>query len=167
MASAVLTLVASLLICPLSYWEGTRSPRPSPLLNVYLLVSSLFEVVQLRTLWLAGSYDASLRRVAISSSVGLGLKMALLVLEAVPKATLTPEQQQHLSREQTSGVYSLRTFWWLNRILWLGRCKRLQPSDLYLIDPGLKTARYSSPLATAWDKGAFCLFVEGLSCPLG
>lgn len=151
MPSAVLSFVASLLICPLSCLEGKRSLRPSPVLNVYLFGSGLFDIVLVRTLWLAGSYDPSLQRVAVSSSVSLGLKLVLLVLEAVPKKPSTPEEP--LSREQTSGVYSLRTFWWLNRILWLGRCKRLQPSDLYLIDPGLKTARYSLPLVIAWDKG--------------
>lgn len=147
-ASAALNFLASLLVCPLSYLEGRRSLRPSPVLNIYLFGSSLFDVVQVRTLWLAGSYDPSLRRVATSASVGLGLKVVLLVLEAVPKKTLIP-----VSHEQKSGVYSLRTFWWLNRILWLGRRKRLQPSDLYSIDPGLKTARYSSQLAAAWNKG--------------
>lgn len=150
--SAVINLTASLSIAPLSLLEGKRSLRPSLVINVYLLGSSLLDVVQVRTLWLMATYDFSLRRVAIALSVGLGLKIALLVVEAIPKKILTSGEP--ISREESAGVYSLRTFWWLNSILWLGRMKRLQPADLYLIDPGLKTVRYSSQLIDAWNKGS-------------
>lgn len=145
MASAVLTFLASLLICPLSYLDGGRSPRPSPVLNVYLLGSSLFDAVQVRTLWSAG-----LQNLAIVSSVGLGFKVLLLVLEALPKRTLKAEAEIIISREEKCGVYSLRTFWWLNELLWLGRRQSLKLSNLYSIDPDLKTARYSSQLADHW-----------------
>lgn len=148
----MLNLVASLSLCPLSLLEGRKSLRPSPILNVYLFGSSLFDIIQVRTLWLATTYGYSLRRVAIASSVVLGLKIVLLVVEALPKKALA-EPDESISREQTAGVYSLRSFWWLNSILWLGRRKRLQPTDLYSIDPGLKTARYSSQLTDAWSKG--------------
>lgn len=154
MASAVLNLIASLSLCPLSLLEDKRSLRPSPVINVYLFGSSLFDIVQVRTLWLAITYGYSLRRVAIASSVALGLKIVLLVVEALPKKALAePEPDETISREQTAGIYSLRSFWWLNSILWLGRGKRLQPTDLYSIDSGLKTARYSSQLTDAWNQG--------------
>lgn len=146
MASAALGFLASLLILPLSYVEGKRCPRPSIVLNVYLLGSSLFDAVQLRTLWVAGQ-----RNLAIVSSVGLGIKLVLLVLEALPKNTSTPEAEPVLSREERAGIYSLWTFWWLNEILWLGRRQTLKLDNLYSIDPGLKTAQYSSQLVHRWN----------------
>ncbi|POS76379.1 canalicular multispecific organic anion transporter 2 [Diaporthe helianthi] len=106
--------------------------------------------VQVRTLWLAETHDDSLQRIAILASVGLSLKVLLLLLEAVPKRSFIIDVA--LSREQTAGVYSLRTFWWLNGIFWLGSRKRLQHNDLYSIDQGLKTARFSSQLAAAWNR---------------
>lgn len=153
-ASALLNLGASLCLCPLSLLEGKRSPRPSVVLNVYLFGAGFFDTVQVRTLWLAATTQdgyESLWRVAVASSVALGLKLVLLIVEALPKAALVPDAS--VSREETAGVYSLRSFWWLNSILWLGRRKKLQPADLYSIDPGLKTARYCSQLTYAWDKG--------------
>lgn len=156
MASAVLVLLTTLLMSPLSFLEGQRSLRPSPILNIYLLVSTLFDTAQVRTLWLivaSISEDNLLRYSAISFSLGLGLKFVILVLEALPKKIRNSEEV--LSREKTCGVYSLRTFWWLNRILWLGRRKRIQSSDLYTIDPGLKNARYSAKLMADWRKGKF------------
>ncbi|KAJ5038620.1 uncharacterized protein L3040_006301 [Drepanopeziza brunnea f. sp. 'multigermtubi'] len=143
--SATLSLLASLSVCILSYSEGRKSIRPSIVLNVYLFFASLFDIVQLRTLWLASSY-AGLQRIATSDSVGLALRILLLILEAIPKQ----EREVHVSPEDTAGLYSLRTFWWLNRILLLGRTKQLESSDLFPIDSGLRTSRYSPPLRTTW-----------------
>ncbi|KAI9048359.1 hypothetical protein LZ554_008151 [Drepanopeziza brunnea f. sp. 'monogermtubi'] len=145
--SATLNLLASLSVCILSYSEGRKSIRPSVVLNVYLFFSSLFDIVQLRTLWLASSY-AGLQRIAISSSVGFGWRILLLILEAIPKQ----ECEVHVSPEDTAGLYNLRTFWWLNRILLLGRTKQLESSDLFPIDSGLGTSRYSSPLRRTWKR---------------
>lgn len=145
-ASAVFSLLASLLVSPLSYTEGKACVRPSVVLDVYLLGSSLFDAVIVRTLWLAG-----LQNLAIVSSVGLGTKVLLLFVEAQPKKALAKDGTT-ISREERAGVYSLRTFWWINEILWLGRRQFLKLTNLYSIDPGLKTARYSVQLAHNWDR---------------
>lgn len=144
-ASAILAFVASLSICPLSHFEGSRSPRPSAVLGTYLFGSSLFDAVIVRTLWCAG-----LQKLATASSVSLGVKIVLLLVEALPKCTPTTETGSIVSREERASVYSLRTFWWINKILWLGRRQSLKLENLYSIDPGLKTARYSSQLAEKW-----------------
>ncbi|TLD31447.1 hypothetical protein PspLS_02503 [Pyricularia sp. CBS 133598] len=169
--AAVANLLAAIAVLPLSYWEGRRSPRPSAVLNVYLLGACLFEAVQTRTLWLAAEEGGNhVRRLAISSSVVLSFKTILLVLEAVPKTiistnwgtqNLEEERQEskdkkgerQAPREQTAGVYARRTFWWLNRILWTGfRNSKLQADDLYEIDDDIKTERYSEALASAWGR---------------
>lgn len=157
-AFAVLALLASLSTCPLSYLEGRRSPRPSAVLGTYLFGSSLFDAVIVRTLWRAGP---GLQELAVASSVGLGVKIVLLLLEALPimgnkGAPATTETAGGCggvvwAREERASVYSLRTFWWINEILWLGRRQRLGLENLYAIDPGLKTARYSARLAEKWD----------------
>ncbi|TLS22357.1 uncharacterized protein PpBr36_09792 [Pyricularia pennisetigena] len=177
--AAVVNLLAAMAILPLSYWEGRRAPRPSAVLNVYLLGACLFEAVQTRTLWLAteqGGGGDHVRRLAISLSVVLGVKTILLVLEAVPKTIIATQtipgtqngdgeeegkqiikdknrERQAAPREQTAGVYARRTFWWLNRILWTGfRNSKLQADDLYEIDDDLRTKRYSEALADAWGR---------------
>lgn len=169
-AAAALSFLASLLLLPLSRAEATRSPRPSIVINVYLLSSAL-DAVQLRTLWLllllldnGAAASANNRSLAAASSVSLGVKLLLLVLEALPPAARpapagTTEEEAAAaadadttpSREQRTGVYSLRTFWWLNEILWRGRRQALRLENLYAIDAGLKTARYSTPLVSRWD----------------
>lgn len=171
--AAVVNLLAALAILPLSYWEGRRAPRPSAVLNVYLLGACLFEAVQTRTLWLAAEEGGDhVRRLAVSMSVVLGVKTILLVLEAVPKTIIAAtipgtaqngqeEKQESTDKrgkrqaphEQTAGVYARRSFWWLNRILWTGfRNSKLKADDLYEIDDDIKTERYSQALASAWGR---------------
>ncbi|CAG8961703.1 hypothetical protein HYFRA_00006243 [Hymenoscyphus fraxineus] len=149
--TAAFDLISCVYICILSYVEGRNTIRPSALLNFYLLVTTLFDVVRLRTLWLLKEQESAytgLHNIAIASSVSIGLKVILLILEATTKRIVGSS----LSPEEKSGIYSLRTFWWLNPILWLGRRKSLNIKDLFPIDTGLKTETYSSHLAETWNK---------------
>jgi ATP-binding cassette subfamily C (CFTR/MRP) protein 1 len=147
-ASAVVRFVTAVAICSLSHYEQTRTLRPSPVINFYLLFSAFFDAVQVRTFWLA---DANgIRRVAITSSVAIGLKFALLILEAIPKPTFVISR---VPPEEVAGIYSLRTFWWLNKLFRQGYSRSLHQNDLYGIHNQLK-ASYCGPCIIAkWYSG--------------
>ncbi|POS73471.1 ABC transporter [Diaporthe helianthi] len=101
------SFVASLVFCVLSYAEHARSPRPSSILNAYLLISLLMDGAILRTFWMS-DLATSVRAVFTAS---FALKACLLVLEAKEKGGLIvrggSDGDQHRSPEVTSGLYSL------------------------------------------------------------
>jgi ATP-binding cassette, subfamily C (CFTR/MRP), member 1 len=79
--SAIIGFVASIAIFVLSYVEHKRSVKPSLLLKIYLLLSVLFDVAQVRTLFLLRD-DTRTTAVFIAA---LGVRVVLLLLEAQAK----------------------------------------------------------------------------------
>jgi len=100
------------VLCFLSYYEHARSIRPSALIEVYLFFSLLFDVSQVRTLWV--SYSGTLDAWLLTASVGM--KFIVLILEAKEKRSYLSEADVHHGPEETSGIFGRSLFWWLNRL---------------------------------------------------
>lgn len=113
LAAALLTLVATLGLCILSYFEHTKSIRPSSITSAYLLLTLPCDVAQLRTKWLRGD---NLAGNGVSSSI-LALKLLVLISEATQKTRILIASYVDPSPEATSGLYSRGLFWWLNPLL--------------------------------------------------
>ncbi|KZL81945.1 abc transporter [Colletotrichum incanum] len=139
-ASAVLDFMASIWMAPLSWLEHRRSHRPSLWLCSFLILTSLFDAVQCRTLWLLALYhDASMRAAAVSFTVSLFFKVSLLALESRQKSQplRNIRNAKPSSPEESAGVFSLGLFWWLNSLLRLGSRRMLQLGDLYPLHSAL------------------------------
>lgn len=149
-AAAVLSVLSLLALGPLSHLEHTKSPRPSFLVNGFLLLTVLFDIVHVRTQWLLGQNKA----LAAILTVSLGFKCALLVLEAVEKRSLLVGLRD-LSKEATSGIFSHGTFWWLNSLLVAGSKRTLLLDDLPAIHEKLDSERLGIKFQTAWY-GCMC-----------
>lgn len=106
MAAAVLTVVDALGLCLLSHAEHLYSIRPSAIINVYLLLTLVFDIARVRTLWL---HDGSSKSVAAVFSSTIGVKAMVLFIEAVEKRSILLERYQHSSPEVTSGIYSRKS----------------------------------------------------------
>ncbi|KAK7710055.1 hypothetical protein SLS63_013063 [Diaporthe eres] len=149
-AASCVSLAASLVFCALSYAEHTRSPRPSSILNAYLLVSVVLDGAILRTFWMS-DLAASVRAVFTAS---FALKACLLVLEAKEKAGLLVRGggQQRRNPESTSGLYSRGLLSWLNPLLLDGFRRLLKPADLYELDKSMRAAALNDKFWVVWDK---------------
>ncbi|KAL7621968.1 hypothetical protein AAE478_007469 [Parahypoxylon ruwenzoriense] len=145
-ASSVLRLVAALCMITLSYFDHSRSPRPSIFLNTYLFLTLLFDVAQVRTYWLATSTRPEMAFAAVFTAV-LAVKVAILLLEAQRKAEWIIWDSKDHSPEETSGIYSLGVYFWLNQLFLQGYNKALQIRDLYPLDENLAAQRLSERFA--------------------
>ena len=117
LAAASLTLIDALGLCYLSHAEHMHSIRPSALISIYLLVTLPFDIVHCRTLWLNGETGP----VAAAFSSMLGVKIMILVTEAIEKRAILLVRYQDSSPEVTSGIYSRSFFFWLNSLMTIGR----------------------------------------------
>ncbi|KAJ4385223.1 hypothetical protein N0V93_010284 [Gnomoniopsis smithogilvyi] len=152
LAAAVLDLVDVLALAALSWLEHAYSPRPSTLINVYLLASLVFDAVQLRTLWLIDQRHPDNVLPAEFSSA-LVIKTSILFLEAVEKGQfLPPEEWTSRSPEETAVVFSRSLLIWLRGILAKGRRTLLSPTDLDPLREGLGTARLSQSFQAIWHQ---------------
>jgi hypothetical protein len=149
-ASSGLSLVVAIALAPLSWLEHNKTIRPSPLICTYLLISSICDLAQLRTLWLLFP-SSSIVAVFLAT---YSCKALLLMLEAIHKTRfLIHEDDVATGYEDKNGVISRSFFFWLNKLLYTGYRKALSMEDL---DPTPKEASpesLESKLTREWDRG--------------
>ncbi|GLB10798.1 hypothetical protein AtubIFM57258_007210 [Aspergillus tubingensis] len=146
--AVAVSLVDALSIAILSTIEHNRSVRPSSLLGIYLLFSSLFDAVQVRTLFIR-HYPSSLGAL---SAATVTLKLLLLALEAQNKRSYLKEPLLAIPPESTSGLLARTVFWWLNRLFVIGFRKLLTLEDLFPTDSDLKSEGLRRKIGKAWKK---------------
>ncbi|KIW87337.1 uncharacterized protein Z519_11973 [Cladophialophora bantiana CBS 173.52] len=147
-AGAALDFAAACVLFVLFCFEHSRSVTPSTIIGLYLIVSFLFGVVQLRTFYLLRGYAA--KGIANLLTLSLAIKLGVLVTEVVEKRRILLEQYRDLPPEATSGVYNKSAFWWLNPLLRLGFGKTLKVDDLYNLDEKLASANVAGGFRRKW-----------------
>ncbi|KAJ5496624.1 ABC transporter integral membrane type 1 [Penicillium fimorum] len=132
-ASSVLNLVSALLMITLSVIDHSKSPKPSVLLSSYLFLTLFLDVAQARTLFLLSDDKPELTYSSIFVTA-IALKAGILLLEAQEKSTWVNWDEKEHSPEETSGIFSLGVFFWLNKMFLVGYNKVLTIRDLYPLD---------------------------------
>lgn len=154
---AVLSILATAIFMLGSHMEHRRSIRPSTVLVLYPVVTILFEIVHIRTLW---SIE-DLQRVAITTSVMLGPKVALSILESWLKVSLVLPECVSRNPEQLEGPLGRALFSWLNQIFVLGFGTKLAVQDLFSMEPSMCPPIEKNRLALLWAQSRSLPFVPG------
>lgn len=139
--SAAVAMTSTLGLLLLSLYEHTHSPRPSSLICLYLLVSIIFEIAQVRTLWLL---DPASYPLAATATIALATRSLLLVSETNGKGKHLSPQCSRISPESSTGIFSHSTYWWLNRFFISGFRGNLSLDDLYPLDKDLSSKSVAS-----------------------
>lgn len=146
--SAALNLIVAAQLVLLSWTEDTRSVRPSSLLSAYLLLSSLFDISQARTLW---NLQDNNKAIAIAFTISVGLKSIFLLLENTGKRRYLHGEYRSLPPESTSGILHRSFMWWVNRLFLSGFKSVLTLDDLDGLDKNLQSTRLSIKARFAWQ----------------
>jgi len=150
-AAAVISLVDSVAILLLSSVEHSRSIRPSVVINLYLFLSVLFDVPQVRTLLFRDQSGP----VTIMAFIGLVLKMLMLLLESRSKQTILLPAFKFYPPEIISGIWSRISVWWLNPLFMKGSGSTLSSESLYAVDSELLTEVLRKKFQRKWAGGEF------------
>lgn len=166
MAAGTLTVAATAMISFLSWLEHERAVRPSLLLCNYLLVTVLFDITQSRTLLLRPE-SINIGKVFVST---VGIKVILLLLEALPKLRCLRKPTQVYTAENTSGPFSLSMFYWITDLIVQGNRKILSLDDLLPLDYSLSATVQFPAFERAWQSSnhhASMRFLLSLSKAMG
>ncbi|KAK4246736.1 canalicular multispecific organic anion transporter 1 [Corynascus novoguineensis] len=150
----VVTLLSGLCMLPLSYLEHSRSPRPSILLGAYLFVTILLDIAQTRTLWLASTNSDELAFSRIFTC-GVAFKALIIILESHSKSRWIRWNVKEHSPEETTGLYGLGAYVWLNRLFLTGYRKVLRIDDLFPLDRGMTSETLHTKLSHHIDVSRF------------
>ncbi|PWY94818.1 multidrug resistance-associated protein [Aspergillus sclerotioniger CBS 115572] len=145
---STINLVVAMEIMVLSWMEDARSARPSSLLNLYLLLTLLFDIAQARTLWLARSGV----HIPILFTTSVAAKTTMLLLESLEKREYLTGKYQDLPPESTSGIVNRTFMWWLNRLFLAGFRSLLTVGDLFILDKRLASVGLAKKAQRAWTQ---------------
>lgn len=135
-----------LAMTSLLYFEDRYSKQPYSLLIIYLTVTLLFDVANIRSLFARDGLHAL---VTVAAAIVL-VKLVLLALEEVPKlATL----KDGAFKKATGDLWSRAVFWWLNSMFLRGFRDVLQIGDLSAIDDAFASDVLFAKLDQAWTTG--------------
>lgn len=149
-AASALAFIASLALCLLSRLEHSRSIRPSPIINGYILLTLVFDIARVRTLFL----DSDSRSVASCFTGMISVKLMVLLAEATEKRRILLAPYRDLSPEETSGLYSKSFFFWLNQLMTSGFRRVLHNHDLYPIDSDMSSEVLQQRMKRVWSNAS-------------
>lgn len=145
--SIVLALLAFTCLCPLLYFEHTRSIRPADSIVTFLLVSLACDI------WVFVSSGQPLGAAAHSlAAPNILLKLLLAVTESRGKASILRSEYSKNPPSQLGGLLNRTFFWWVNSILAAGNHKILGEEDLPPLDEHLSSKRLRQRALHAWEK---------------
>ena len=154
-SSSALTFASAICTIILSFLEHSRSLRPSILIDAYLFLTILFDVAQTRTLWLASKTldETTFSRIFTTA---VAVKALLILLESRNKTqwVMRWDTKEH-SPEETTGLFGLGAFFWLNRLFLTGFRKVLSLDDLYPLDQNMVSRVLQGKLADHLDATSF------------
>ncbi|KAK1639348.1 P-loop containing nucleoside triphosphate hydrolase protein [Colletotrichum phormii] len=148
LASAIVSLIAYVGLCPLLKLEHTRSVRPSDLAVVYLLVSSGCELVDLGT----GVFDNESAIIVAPALASLFVKGVLLVVEIRGKHAILQGLRDQWSPEELSSILDRTVFGWINPLLVRGNKYILTGDCLPTMDSKLSSQLRRQRALEAWDQ---------------
>ncbi|KAL2191494.1 hypothetical protein L209DRAFT_673580 [Thermothelomyces heterothallicus CBS 203.75] len=150
----VLTLLSVVCTLPLSYLEHSRSPRPSILLSAYLFVTILLDIAQARTLWLASTNSDEFAYSRVFTSC-VAFKALIIILESHSKSRWIRWDVKEHSPEETTGLYGLGAYVWLNKLFLAGYRKILRIDDLFPLDKAMTSETLHTKLSHHIDISRF------------
>lgn len=164
MPASALSVVSCVAIAILSYVEHERSIRPSTLLSLYLLFSTVLDVGQARTLF----FRDGNRTLAIVFAIGLGLKAIMFCIETLGKRHLLKAPYRNYPPEALGSAVNRGVFWWLNSLLLRGSSKSLTNDDLFDLDDNLRSESLHARFRAGWrasnKTSYYSLFLSSIQC---
>lgn len=148
-AANVFELVNTMTLGMTSLAEHRKSIRPSTLITMYLLLSTVFDAVECRTLWLRAQ-DRGLRPTSIVVSIGICVKLGILILEVMEKRPFLNEPWSLAPPEAMSGAINRSVFWWLNALFLRGYKGLFSLKSLWTTDYTMGSERLLKCLNFAW-----------------
>ncbi|TWU72314.1 hypothetical protein ED733_000129 [Metarhizium rileyi] len=148
LTSGVLSTIAILSACLLSFLEDQRSVCPSGVLVVYLSTSALLALPRLRSLWLLSSVTAP----RVLWTAAFIFTVLGTIVESIHKTKLLRPPYKQLTKEQRTGFWGQSLFIWVLPFFSTGYSKTLELNDVPKPDTALEAKDTLERLEKAWAK---------------
>ncbi|OJZ85746.1 hypothetical protein ASPFODRAFT_46813 [Aspergillus luchuensis CBS 106.47] len=154
--SAVVTIcgfLTAIVLLILSMCEHIRSVAPSTLVPLYVIASLSLDMAQCQRLGYQGQQSVPY---TITAMLVLN-KVAVILLEALPKKGILLATYRDCSPSDTAGPYSTLLLWWINPLLWKGFFTQLGVNNLYPLEVALSSQRLGDRFEAEWRRSRHLL----------
>ena len=148
LAAFAVSAVCSILLCILSFFEHSKSIRPSTILILFLSLTALFDAVKVRTLWFLYP-GATLTILFTTSTIVKGLAA---FLETTHKSKHALPKTNDRSPEEKCGIISLCLSLWLEELLRRGLRWQISLAHLYSLGVDMSAQRLELSFLQQWEK---------------
>ena len=155
--AAALSMVECFIFMALSFSEHRKSAGSSLLLDAYLSISVILDIVRVRTLWLNHTKSS----IAGLFTTCLAVKLVALILEESSKRRWLLTTPWVWSKEVTGGVFSRTLFAWLDRLMYTGYSSALSVAKLPDIDAKLLSQSLWERIGPQLEKCKFSSYFDG------
>ncbi|KAK7216596.1 hypothetical protein V2G26_004599 [Clonostachys chloroleuca] len=135
-AQSILNVISSCLALILSLCAHFKSRRPSTLLCSFLFVSLLTNVAKCQLLWTVAT-ETQTRKISALFTASVVMQMCFLGTNSNWQPDWLSWDTDAHSPEETSSIFSLGLYSWLNSLLWKGYRNVLSLDDLYPLDQAI------------------------------
>lgn len=148
LASSLLRTIVVCLCLPVSHLSRYKSSRPPVSLCLFLSIDLLSNIARCQEMWLAAQGADDETFVAIFT-VYVVLEVGFLSGNLIwqPKWLSSWDRSNH-SPEETSNIFGLGLYTWVNRLIWTGYQRNLVLEDLFPLDRALSADSISCNPAT-------------------
>ncbi|RAH58571.1 ABC multidrug transporter [Aspergillus piperis CBS 112811] len=145
---AICGFLTAIVLLILSMCEHIRSVAPSTLVPLYVIASLCLDMAQCQRLGYQGQQSVPY---IITAMLVLN-KVAVILLEALPKRGILLATYRDCSPSDTAGPYSTLLLWWINPLLWKGFFTQLGVNNLYPLEAALSSQRLGDRFEAEWRR---------------
>ncbi|KAK0732544.1 putative ABC multidrug transporter [Apiosordaria backusii] len=145
--ASALSAINAIVLAVLLDVEHRTSVKPSLLVGGYLLISTLLDLAQARSLWLRPRYQG----IASVFIVTIITKTGLLILEELPKLPPQHDLRKEAGPESISGAANRSVFGWINALFLRGHRSLIGLTDLPTIPPKFRSSRLLKKIERYWS----------------
>ncbi|CAH0047211.1 unnamed protein product [Clonostachys solani] len=135
-AQSILNVISACLAVVLSLCAHFKSRRPSTLLCSFLFVSLLTNVAKCQLLWTVAT-ETQAKKISALFTASVVMQMCFLGTNSKWQPDWLSWDIDAHSPEETSSIFSLGLYSWLNSLLWKGYRNVLSLDDLYPLDQAI------------------------------
>ncbi|GKZ73873.1 hypothetical protein AnigIFM50267_010812 [Aspergillus niger] len=151
--AAIFGFLTAIVLMILSMYEHIRSVAPSTLVPLYVIASLCLNVAQCQRLGAQGQQSVPYTITAVL----VINKVAVILLEALPKRGILLATYRDYSPSDTAGPYSTLLLWWINPLLWKGYFTQLGVNNLYPLEVALSSQGLEDRFEAEWKRSRHLL----------
>ncbi|CEJ94795.1 hypothetical protein VHEMI10305 [[Torrubiella] hemipterigena] len=147
--ATLISLFAAVNVCWISAFYEKHSVKPPTMIVLFLLVAVLNDIFSLAVFLHGDSCET--HGFEIFAAIEISVRSVFLWLECKSKEFIMEDEQEKPSPMETGNVLNTTFFWWVNRILLIGKKRNLVNDDIPPLETEMRSKVLRDNILHEWE----------------